>query len=196
MIKRGTTARGVQLYQCQNATCATQRFVLERYRAPSRAAYMRRYRKRQRVKVYHRSQRDDWGTPPDLFAKLDAEFHFTLDVCASPATAKCARYFTREDDGLAQDWGSDVCFMNPPYGPQETARWIRKAYESAQHGATVVCLVKATPDTKWWHTYAPLAEVRYIPRRLRFDGAKDRAPFPSALLIFRPPPEARNGTTG
>lgn len=58
----------------------------------------------------------DWATPPALFEALHAEFGFTLDVCASPWNAKLPRYFTEKEDGLAQDWSGERCFMNPPYG--------------------------------------------------------------------------------
>ena len=56
-------------------------------------------------KVLLSSNRHDWETPPDFFAELDKEFHFTLDPCAEPETAKCSMYYTKDDDGLAQDWG-------------------------------------------------------------------------------------------
>jgi phage N-6-adenine-methyltransferase len=135
-------------------------------------------------KVYHRSARQDWETPPEIFEPLNKEFGFTLDVCATPANAKCARYYTIEDDGLLQPWYG-VCWMNPPYGRGIMA-WIQKAYESALSGATVVGLVKATPDTRWWHEYVCAAEVRFLKGRITFVGAKGRAPFPSAILIYRP----------
>ena len=61
-------------------------------------------------KVLLSSNRHDWETPPDFFAELDKEFHFTLDPCAEPETAKCAMYYTKEDDGLAQNWGGRPCF--------------------------------------------------------------------------------------
>lgn len=51
------------------------------------------------------SNTDNWATPQALFDKLNAVFHFTLDVCASKDNAKCKRYFTKEQDGLKQDWG-------------------------------------------------------------------------------------------
>ena len=76
------------------------------------------------MKVYHRDKRSDWETPHALFAELDAEFHFTLDVCASQDNAKCARYFSAADDGLVQPW-EGVCWMNPPYG-RGVERWIAK----------------------------------------------------------------------
>jgi len=50
------------------------------------------------------SDRGDWATPPNFFDKLDAEFHFTLDVCASPNNNKCKRFLTKEQNGLIQDW--------------------------------------------------------------------------------------------
>lgn len=51
------------------------------------------------------SSTDNWATPTDLFNELNKTFHFTLDVCASRENAKCAKFFTKEDDGLKQDWG-------------------------------------------------------------------------------------------
>jgi len=117
-----------------------------------------------------------------LFDELDHEFGFTVDVCASPENAKCSRYFTREQDGLSQEWRG-VCWMNPPYG-RTIREWMRKAHESAQGGAVVVCLVPARPDTAWWHDYCEAAEVRFIRGRLKFGGAKNGAPFPSAIVVM------------
>lgn len=126
----------------------------------------------------------DWGTPPEVFEPLDAEFHFTLDVCATAENAKCARYFTEEEDGLAQDWDG-VCWMNPPYG-REILGWMKKAYEESRKGATVVCLVPSRTDTRWWHEYAMKAdEIRYVKGRIKFIGAESGAPFPSAVVVFR-----------
>lgn len=125
----------------------------------------------------------EWETPVDFFGKLDSEFGFDLDVCATPENAKCARYYTKEDDGLEKEW-TGVCWMNPPYG-REIGEWMKKAYESAQSGATVVCLVPAWTDTGWWHDYAMRGEVRFVRGRLKFNGLNCNAPFPSAVVIFR-----------
>ena len=76
----------------------------------------------------------EWATPPHIFRALDEEFHFTLDVCASSANAKCARFFTAEEDGLKQDWGSETVWCNPPYGRGQIERWARKALESSRGG--------------------------------------------------------------
>jgi phage N-6-adenine-methyltransferase len=136
--------------------------------------------------VHFSSATDLWATPQDFFDGLNAEFGFTLDVCANADNAKCADYFTAEQDGLAQDWRG-VCWMNPPYG-RGIGAWMRKAYESAQVGATVVCLVPARTDTAWWWGYAMKGEVRFIRGRLKFGGRKENAPFPSAVVIFRGEP--------
>jgi len=124
----------------------------------------------------------EWATPRNLFDAYDAEFGFTTDVFAVPENAKCERYFTPEMDGLAQEW-TGVCWMNPPYG-RGIGAWIRKAWESAQTGATVVCLIPARTDTAWWHDYASRGEVRFLRGRVKFGGAKWNAPFPSAIVIF------------
>jgi site-specific DNA-methyltransferase (adenine-specific) len=75
--------------------------------------------------------------------------------------------------------------MNPPYGSGIGA-WMRKAYESSLLGATVVCLVPARTDTAWWQDIAVLGEIRFLRGRLRFGGAATGAPFPSAVVIYRP----------
>jgi phage N-6-adenine-methyltransferase len=130
------------------------------------------------------SKRSDWETPQSLFDELDREFGFELDVCATPENAKCKRFYTKADDGLRQVW-SGVCWMNPPYG-RTIGEWMGKAFEQAAGGATVVCLVPARTDTRWWHRWALRGEIRFVKGRIRFVGAKSNAPFPSAIVIFRP----------
>lgn len=58
----------------------------------------------------------EWSTPQDFFDRLNAEFHFTLDPCSTDQNAKCAKHYTKEQDGLSQDWGHETVFCNPPYG--------------------------------------------------------------------------------
>ncbi len=128
---------------------------------------------------------DEWPTPRWLFDALHTEFGFTLDPCATRANAKCARFFTRVDDGLRQDWSRDAVFMNPPYG-RLIGHWVKKAYVSARQGALVVCLLPARTDTRWWHDYVMRGEIRLLRGRLTFEGGKYPAPFPSAIVVFRP----------
>lgn len=143
------------------------------------------------------SATDEWATPIDLLEALRSQFDFELDVCATKENAKAPRFFTREQDGLKQVWRSVdgkpcVCWMNPPYG-RTIKFWIAKAAESAAQGATVVCLLPARTDTKWWHRHcypvlrARPDDVEFLEGRLKFGGAKSGAPFPSVLVVFRPP---------
>lgn len=126
----------------------------------------------------------EWATPPDLFRDLDAEFHFDLDPCATPENAKCEKFYTIEDDGLAQDWGGRRVFCNPPYG-REISKWVRKCYEESKKGSLVVMLIPARTDTSYFHDYIwGKAEIRFIRRRLRFGGSNTDAPFPSMIVIY------------
>ena len=142
--------------------------------------------KNTKLKVHFSSDKHDWETPQDLFNALHKEFHFVLDVCATHENAKCAKYFTEKDDGLSQAWLWS-CWMNPPYAKGVQRQWIEKAYEESQRGCTVVCLIPARTDTKLWHECVmKAAEVRFIEGRLKFGNAKNAAPFPSAIVIFKP----------
>jgi len=61
------------------------------------------------VNVHFSRASDEWETPPDLFATLDAEFHFTLDAAASARNRKCKNYFSEMEDGLKREWFSFPC---------------------------------------------------------------------------------------
>ena len=135
--------------------------------------------------VHFMSETDQWSTPQDLFDKLNGLFNFETDVCADEHNTKCDKFYSVEDDGLKQDW-QGVCWCNPPYG-REIPKWIEKAYTSSvENKATVVCLVPARVDTRWWHDYCVKGEMFFIKGRLKFGDAKSSAPFPSAIVIFRP----------
>lgn len=137
----------------------------------------------------------EWATPLSMFNELDAIHHFTLDVCANAGNAKCKKYFTIEDNGLAQSWKGHICWMNPPYG-RTIGKWIEKAVAESRH-AKVVALLPARTDTKYFHDYIhdkPNVSFTFLRGRVQFSqpGAKtpNRAPFPSMLVIFDARPEA------
>lgn len=128
---------------------------------------------------------EEWATPQATFDELHAEFDFNLDPCASSTNHKCARYFTKAEDGLAQDWGASRVFCNPPYG-RAISQWMAKADEASRRGATVVMLVPARTDTKWFHDIALKHTVKFLRGRLKFGDAKHSAPFGCMLVVFRP----------
>lgn len=136
------------------------------------------------------STTDEWATPQDFFDQLDQEFHFKLDVCANDENHKCAKYFTKVDDGLNMDWGEVAIWCNPPYG-REIGKWVAKC---ANHQGIAVMLLPARTDTRWFHDYIyGNAEIRFIKGRLKFGGSKNSAPFPSMVVIFR---KEKNETKG
>jgi site-specific DNA-methyltransferase (adenine-specific) len=96
------------------------------------------------------SNSDEWETPQDLFDRLNDEFHFTLDVCSTDENAKCRKHYTKEQDGLKQDWTGETVWCNPPYGKGLNAR-IRKCRVHSMGGGIAVMLLPARTDTKWFH---------------------------------------------
>lgn len=124
--------------------------------------------------VMFSSKTDLWATPQRFFDDLDREFGFTCDVCAVPENAKCENFFSPLQDGLKQEW-TGVCWCNPPYG-KEIGKWVKKAQEST---CTVVALLPARTDTKWFHDYVlNKAEIRFVKGRLKFGGGIHRSAIP------------------
>lgn len=84
--------------------------------------------------------------------------------------------------------GGGAVFCNPPYG-RETGKWVRKAWEEAKSGTTIVLLIPARTDTSYFHEYIyGHAEIRWVRGRLRFedeDGTVYQpAPFPSMVVVY------------
>ena len=117
------------------------------------------------------SNKSEWETPQEFFDELDKEFHFTLDVCGLAKNTKHKNYISPEGNGsLDVSWATykmgfsnnkNICWMNPPYG-REIGKWIKHAYEEYLKGATVVCLLPARTDTKWWHNYCMKADEQFL----------------------------------
>jgi phage N-6-adenine-methyltransferase len=140
-----------------------------------------------KMDVHFSSEKMDWETPQDFFDKLNEEFHFTLDGAASDYNHKCVKYFTEADNSLIQDWSGETVWLNPPYGRILLPKFVKKAYEEGQKpGTTVVMLIPSRTDTRYFHDYIlNKAEIRFLKGRLKFVGAKDAAPFPSMVVIYR-----------
>jgi site-specific DNA-methyltransferase (adenine-specific) len=131
-----------------------------------------------------KSKNDKWGTPKELYDKLNTEFKFNHDPC--PITWK-----EGDPDGLTTEWGTST-FCNPPYS--NTSKWIEKAYNESLKGKTVVMLINAITDTKAFHKYIyNKHEIRFIEGRLKFvDYTNPEKPITKApnvkasmLVIFK-----------
>lgn len=126
-------------------------------------------------RVHFMSTHDNWSTPKDVYRTLEAEFGFDYDPCPLADQPLF--------DGLKTEWGG-VNFVNPPYS--QIKAWCKKSYEEWLKGKTVVMLIPSRTDTSYWHDYIMKAsEIRFIRGRLKFGGAKNSAPFPSAIVVFR-----------
>lgn len=131
------------------------------------------------------SKTDLWSTPQDFYNKLNEEFNFNLDPCATDENAKCKLYFTVNDDGLTQNWQGHTVFCNPPYG-RVLKEWVKKCHdESLKPNTKVVMLIPARTDTIYFHKYIyNIATIRFLKGRLKFGDCKNSAPFPSMVVIF------------
>jgi len=133
------------------------------------------------------AEKDSWQTPRYLFNALNIEFGFTLDVCASDENSLCDHHFTKEDNALVQQWYCYSAFMNPPYS--QTLEFLAKASQQAkQLDITVVALVNANTDTKWFSKAVCSAqEIRLITGRIGFirsDGKKANGNTKGQCLII------------
>lgn len=126
-----------------------------------------------RHKVHFSSASDHWSTPKNVYQTLDAEFMFDFDPCPMGGGF----------DGLSVNWG-ERNFCNPPYS--KIKDWIKKAWEESLKNKIVVLLIPSRTDTRWWHDYVMKAqEIRFIKGRLKFGAAKNSAPFPSCIVVFK-----------
>ena len=137
--------------------------------------------------AFQTSNKNNWGTPQELFDSLDKEFCFTLDPCSDNINHKCEKHYTLNENGLTKSWDNEIVFMNPPYG-KEISKWVEKANNSK---GIIVGLLPARTDTKWFHNYVyGKAELRFIKGRIRFidavTGKQGGSPtFPSVIAIWR-----------
>lgn len=129
------------------------------------------------------SKTDLRATPQDFYNKLNDEFWFTLDPCATDENHKCDKYYTKEQDGLKQSRDNEIVYCNPPYG-REIKNRVEKGAKS--RGGVIVMLLPARTDTSRFHDYIyHKSEIRFIRWRLKFGDSKNPAPFPSMVVVFR-----------
>jgi phage N-6-adenine-methyltransferase len=153
---------------------------------------------------------DDRATPPEVFGPLHERFGFTVDAAASPHNAKCARFWTEADDGLAQPWAGERVWVNPPYSFPNLPAWVAKAWRewmAEERPELAVMLLPANrTEQAWWQEMVepyrdlPGSDLRceFLPGRFRFltrgqteVGPDERPPFGCCLLIW----EAREASS-
>ena len=128
------------------------------------------------------SNRDDWETPADLYSRLNAVHHYTLDPCCTHENAKCEKHYTKEEDGLSKSWAGETVFCNPPYG-RHIGDWVAKCAEESRH-AKITLLIPSRTDTSYFHKYIynkPNVRIEFIRGRVKFElggGRTQQRPLP------------------
>lgn len=140
---------------------------------------------------------DDRATSPEVFGPLNDRFRFTIDVAASAHNTKCERFYSIDQDGLAQSWAGERVWCNPPYSNIEP--WVAKAHEASAELVVMILPANRTEQGWWQRQVEPhrdravgaLVSVEFLPGRLRFIapgatriGPNERPPFGCCLLVW------------
>jgi phage N-6-adenine-methyltransferase len=146
-----------------------------------------------------RMKNDEFRTPPAIFAALDDEFHFTVDVAANEENALCKGFIRNNAAGGALEegrkWGlpGGTWWCNPPYSQPNIEKFLEMAdFQATVYGTSGVVLVPLDPTAGWRRfVLSHAAEVRIVMGRLRFlnaDGTQSSscARCASALIVYRP----------
>ena len=109
------------------------------------------------ARYLHVSQsRHEWYTPAEY---LEAARYVMGDIDLDPAscaiaqeTVKAARFYSKEQDGLAQPWAGRV-WMNPPFESELIRPFVAKLLSEYRAGAVeqAIILTDNATDTSWFH---------------------------------------------
>jgi len=127
-----------------------------------------------RERLDDRELRQQWRTPPELFALLDAEFHFVVDVAARAENALCEEWYGPgspffSDARAMSCWSHDgSCFCNP--GFSDPMPWHKLAWQTALHGGVSVALVGLVGASQAWYefVYFHSSEIRVLAPRAQY----------------------------
>ncbi len=128
--------------------------------------------------------RDEWYTPDAVFQGLASKYGpFDLDPAASALNTKAPRFFSVEQDGLAQDW-KGVVWCNPPY--KNLIRWVKKAWNEVDCGNAkrVVMLLPSHTSTEWFHFALEHGSIEFLKGRISFGGSKGSPFWGSIVVVF------------
>jgi phage N-6-adenine-methyltransferase len=139
--------------------------------------------------------RDEWYTPPTILdpaRKVLGHFHLDPASCdLAQEKVKARRYFTKAEDGLAQDWIAESVWLNPPYSQPRLANFIAKLLTEYRAGRvkSAILLVNNGTCAAWFHDAAAAASALCFPRgRIAFYGpdgeAGDAGPRQGQALFY------------
>jgi phage N-6-adenine-methyltransferase len=141
---------------------------------------------------YHRRGNNVRVTPWSIFKIYDSQHHFTIDACADRTTTRCRRFISPETNALKTRWPyGSVAWLNPPFAGLYA--WVKKAFLSSQQDyCTVVCLIPAWTNERWYHEFCSrAAQIVFLRDEVHFinaDGSVNDGGFPHGMMVvtFRP----------
>lgn len=149
------------------------------------------------MKYNFEQKRNDYQTPPELIEKILKRLNepcFAFDTCCSERNIPAYFHILEPNcDGLVYSWfkegGWNYC--NPPF--DECGKWVKKAYDEQQRGASSVLLIPVRTETKYWKKYIldnPLidmnTDVDFLQKGWRFIHPETKEPmgvFKNALAL-------------
>jgi ParB family chromosome partitioning protein len=146
--------------------------------------------------VAHNAGEQEWYTPA---VYVEAARRVLGEIDLDPAsseiaqrTVQAATFYTKEDNGLAQQWEGTV-WMNPPYASGLVDEFIAKLCGHVETGevTAAIILVNNATETRWFHQAMAAASAMCFPKgRIRFldtKGNPSGAPLQGqAFLYFGP----------
>lgn len=129
-------------------------------------------------RLFFFKKNDNVQTPPDLYAALDAIYHFDFDPCPLAFDQRT------DPDGLTVDWGT-ANYVNPPFS--KISAWISKGISEKSFGRMSVFIIPIRSNSLYWRDMVlPNAtKLTFLPS-IRFVGYKNKLPVPLALVEFDP----------
>jgi hypothetical protein len=143
------------------------------------------------------SSSHDWGTPALILDPARALYDgaIDLDPCSSAwhqQRVRASRYFTADDNGLAQEWTAERGFVNPPFGEMSrefAAKLVHEHTAGRLAAAIFVGQPSATAGTVWFWPFWELGVVCFVRRRVEFvhpDGRVGGGPDGTILVYVGP----------
>ena len=144
------------------------------------------------------SNKKDWCTPENILNLVRQLGTIVLDPCSNKNSIVSAtiELMQPKHDGLACSWnalqvagsvGRPIVYVNPPYGKGVIEQWIDKICYEAMAWLSIVALLPARPDTKWFNKLwasSKLTSICFWKGRIKFIGADSGAPFPSVIAAI------------
>lgn len=134
--------------------------------------------------------RVEWYTPPKyLEAARDVLGGIDLDPASSDAAqqlVQAARYFTKEDNGLRQEWRGRV-WLNPPYSRGVLCLFVSKLLQEyrAERVSAAIMLTHRFTDTRWFQEAGwACAALCFTRGRVKFIGSDGSIAAPTQGQAF------------